>query len=218
MKLRVIENPQRWKKYSLTKELELGDYLEIEATYGGPGDNDNFYFNLIDGDNNWLFHCSVRQSIWTTGKSSLLIKKLEWNILGAMAILLLEFEKYKSTKRAMRQNCKILLVRTSIIEDHKMRSSHEKHVYISVFNSHIRWWGSETRVEFPSLTRNGDFVIRIVVMDNGYEVRFNGKALTKTFHYVKPFSTVKSVYLSGGGNNGFKWNKIILPGDEKDGK
>ncbi|XP_063678769.1 uncharacterized protein LOC134814536 [Bolinopsis microptera] len=84
----------------------------------------------------------------------------------------------------------------------------------TVLNSKLGGWGSEVRCELPSLKSYEDFVMKIVLMDNFYKIYFNGKALSATFPYRREISTAKDI-IFWGGNNGFKWNTLILPGTDK---
>ena len=72
------------------------------------------------------------------------------------------------------------------------------------------------RCEFPDLKNNQDFVMKIVLMDEFYQIFFDGKALTSTFPYRQNFDTANGI-IFWGGSNGFSWNKVVLPGTEKAG-
>ena len=83
-------------------------------------------------------------------------------------------------------------------------------------NSKHGGWQSEIRCEFPSFKSNEDFVMKIVLMDGFYKIFVDGKALSRTFPYRIPIATATDVILWGG-SNGFKWNKVVLPGADKAG-
>ena len=80
-------------------------------------------------------------------------------------------------------------------------------------NSRHGGWKAEVRCELPSLKSYENFVMKIVLMDEFYKIYFDGKPLSKTFPYRNPISTAKNIILWGG----YKWNKIVLPGEEKAG-
>ena len=78
-------------------------------------------------------------------------------------------------------------------------------------NSYLYGWGSEIGCEIPSLYLYKDFVVKIVVMDNGYKIYFDGNPLSKQFPFRKSVSTAKYIAVYGG-TNGLKWNMTNIFG------
>lgn len=89
---------------------------------------------------------------------------------------------------------------------------------ISVMATRINGrWQNGIRCELPDLQSGEDFVVKIAMFGSFYMVFFNDLSLSKTFPYHDKLSLAKYLYLRGG-DNGFTWNKIVMPGKHKFGK
>ena len=85
---------------------------------------------------------------------------------------------------------------------------------VTVMNSNDGSWETEVICELPALENGKEFVMRIILMDESYKIYFNGRPLSKTFPYRQSISSATNIVLMGGTND-FTWDKIVLPGEEK---
>ena len=61
----TVENPSGNVKYSLGKELEIGDVIEIQGTYSSS--TGWYSANILDSSGNILIHINPRRSHGQTG-------------------------------------------------------------------------------------------------------------------------------------------------------
>jgi hypothetical protein len=80
-----------------------------------------------------------------------------------------------------------------------------------------RSWTHTVNGPYPEFQHGEKFKITIVLMDSYYRIYFNGKLWRYTYPFIEPLSAAKSLELSGG-SEGFTWDKIVMPGDEKAGE